>query len=74
MGIENERGNYETELRIKEICAWTEDESMKLHQILSPDILNMRQKDSGRDRGETSRLSGNIQETKRPRHMAGNSK
>lgn len=74
MRIENEWGNYETEFRIKEIGAWTEDESMKLHQILSPGILNMRQKDSGRDRGETSRLSGNIQETQRPRHMARNSK
>lgn len=52
MQIESERGNYETELRIKELCAWTEDESMQqLHQILSPSILDIRCRDSGRDTG-----------------------
>lgn len=49
---DSERGNYENELRIKEICAWTEDESMQqLHQILSPSILNITHRDRRKDRG-----------------------
>lgn len=57
MEIQSDRGNYETKLKIKEGCAWTENERMQhLSQILSPGILNERHREVGRYRGGRGRL------------------